>query len=178
MGVNESFECVLGVDTALKVAYESSVRTTPDAPPHAFSPPTTKTVTRTTSTTVTNGGGGQLARIIVRDAIPLGNVLADLRVDLRRPAGLARARDGEDVVVDVSGDAAVKVEEGNGVDVVVRWCRAEANRGVGGEKDGLYEWVVGLPAGKKVVLVAEWDVKTPIGATLNEGGSPLFGAGA
>ena len=33
--------------------------------------------------------------------------------------------------------------------------------GKGGEKDGMYEWVCGMAAGKKIELVAEWDIKVP-----------------
>ena len=41
----------------------------------------------------------------------------------------------------------------------VRWVRTEG--GGGGEKEGLYEWVCELKAGKKVRLEAEWEAKAP-----------------
>lgn len=39
----------------------------------------------------------------------------------------------------------------------VRWSKIE--NGKGGEKDGMYEWVCSVPAGKKVELLAEWDFR-------------------
>ena len=60
------------------------------------------------------------------------------------------AKDGEEVAVETDGD---------GKDVKVRWSKVED--GKGGEKDGMYEWVCGIAAGKKVQLEAQWDVKAP-----------------
>ncbi|KAI0750058.1 hypothetical protein C8Q80DRAFT_1120131 [Daedaleopsis nitida] len=39
----------------------------------------------------------------------------------------------------------------------VRWSKVVD--GKGGEKDGMYGWVCGVPAGKKIELEAEWDIK-------------------
>ena len=40
--------------------------------------------------------------------------------------------------------------------------------GKGGEKDGIYEWVCAIPAGKRVQLETEWDVKAPGGLKWEE----------
>ena len=72
-------------------------------------------------------------------------------VTLRNPEGLALAKDGEEVAVEMEGDA---------TDVKVRWSKVED--GKGGEKDGMYEWVCGtVVAGKEVKFEAEWDIKSP-----------------
>ena len=64
--------------------------------------------------------------------------------------GSKGAKEGEEVTVALAGD----VKGGK-----VYWTKVEKGRG--GEKDGMYEWVCGIPAGKKVKLEAEWDVKAP-----------------
>ena len=69
---------------------------------------------------------------------------------LRKPEGLARAKDGEEVAVVLEGEAR---------DVRVRWTEVED--GKGGEKDGIYEWVCSVPGGETVRLEAKWDVRSP-----------------
>ena len=140
---------MLGVDTALKVSYTSRSRTEHE-PPRNFAEPT-KTTTRTAATSVTNTHAFDIARLVVRDAIPLGDEGARVRVALRKPEGLVTAKDGVDVRVAIGGTDAT--------DVRVRWTKVEEGRG--GEKDGMYEWVCGVPAGKKVRLETEWEVKAP-----------------
>ncbi|KAI0788227.1 hypothetical protein C8Q74DRAFT_1349598 [Fomes fomentarius] len=150
---NESFDCVLGIDTALKVSYQSVARPVND-PTHIFVP--TKDVTRTLTMTVTNGHQCDIKNLVIRDAIPLGNPFSGLSVTLRKPAGLAHAKDG---------DLAIPVESDAGAEVKARWSKVENGRG--GKKAGLYEWVVDLSAEKNVALVAEWDIKAA-GALVNE----------
>ena len=148
IGVKESFDCVLGVDTALKVVYNQKSVTSHE-PPRSFAEPM-KTTTRFVITTVTNGHDFDIAGLVVRDAIPLGDHGSNIKVMLRKPDGLARAKEGEEVTVALAGD----VKGGK-----VYWTKVEKGRG--GEKDGMYEWVCGIGAGKKVQLEAEWDVKSP-----------------
>ena len=150
--MNESFTCVLGIDTSLKVLSQPKSRTEYE-PKRSFAEPL-KTTTRIVTTTIASGHSFDIAGLVVRDAIPLGNSVANIQVVLRRPAGLAQAKDGEEVTVALpgTGDAA-------GQEAKVRWARTES--GGGGEKEGLYEWVCELKAGKKVRLEAEWEVKAP-----------------
>ncbi len=149
IGVDESFECVLGIDTALKVSYFQKSHTTHE-PPRSFAEPT-KTTTRTVTATVKNGHQFDIAGLVVRDVIPLGDQDANIKVTLRKPEGLAHAKDGEEVAVDLGEDAK---------DVKVRWTKVE--KGQGGEREGMYEWVCGfVVAGKEVRLEAEWDIKSP-----------------
>ena len=98
--------------------------------------------------TIANSHPSDIADLLVRDAIPLGDDEAGIRVTLRKPERLARATDGEEIAVGEGAEA-----------VRVRWAAVED--GVGGERDGMYEWVCGVPAGKKVVLETVWEVRTP-----------------
>ena len=156
--MNESFTCVLGIDTSLKVSYQTKSRTEHE-PKRSFAEPS-KTTTRTVTTTITNGHSFDLSGLVVRDAIPLGNDEANIKVALRQPEGLAQAKDGEEVAVvlspatNVAGDSEPERQEAK-----VHWTRTE--NGGGGEKEGLYEWVCEVKAGKKVRLEAEWEVKAP-----------------
>ena len=144
--MNETFKCTLGIDTALKVSYRQNTRTEQE-PPRNFAEPT-KTTTRTVTATVLNNHQFDIHSLVVRDAIPLADDDAKVKIMLRKPEGLARAKDDEEVSVEVGGDA---------TDVKIRWMKIV--NGKGGEKDGMFEWVCGVPVGKEVKLEAEWDVK-------------------
>ena len=139
---------MLGVDIALRVTHAAQSRTAYE-PRRNFAEPF-KTTTRTVRTAIANGHDFDVARLVVRGAVPLGNPEAQITVTLRNPEGLALSKDGEEVAVEMDGDA---------TDVKVRWSKVED--GKGGEKDGMYEWVCGIAAGKKVQLEARWDVKAP-----------------
>ncbi|KAM5544768.1 hypothetical protein V8D89_001666, partial [Ganoderma adspersum] len=156
ISVNDSFTCVLGIDTSLKVSYQTKSHTEHE-PKRSFAEPS-KTTTRTVTTTITNGHSFDLSGLVVCDVIPLGHDEASIKVALRRPEGLAQAKDGEEVTVALSPvtSAAGDLER---QEAKVHWTRTE--NGVGGEKEGLYEWVCELKAGEKVRLEAEWEVKAP-----------------
>ncbi|EJF59169.1 hypothetical protein BD309DRAFT_953032 [Dichomitus squalens] len=162
IGVSESFVCVLGIDTSLKVAYNTKARTVYE-PRRSFAEPS-KTLTRTVVTTISNGHPFDIADLVVRDAVPIGSDEANIAVTLRKPEGLAQAKDGEDVAVKLSGETK---------GATVRWTKVES--GAGGERDGLYEWLCGVKAGKKVQLEAEWDVKAPSSVRLEEQPNIRFG---
>ena len=158
ISVNESFTCVLGIDTSLKVSYQTKSRTEHE-PKRSFAEPS-KTTTRTVTTTITNGHSFDLSGLVVRDAIPLGNDEANIKVALRQPEGLAQAKDGEEVAVALSSVTdATQAGDSERQEAKVHWTRTE--NGSGGEKEGLYEWVCEVMAGKKVRLEAEWEVKAP-----------------
>ncbi|KAH9902416.1 hypothetical protein C8Q73DRAFT_670138 [Cubamyces lactineus] len=158
--MNDSFACVLGVDTALKLSYNQTSKTEHE-PRRNFAEPQ-KTTTRTVLTTITNRHPFDIPKLIVRDAIPLGNEDSKLTVVLRKPVGLAETKEGQEVVVklDTTGEGDAKLT------AKVRW--QDMVDGKGGEKDGLYEWVCAIPAGKKVILEAQWDVKGPSDTQWNE----------
>ncbi|KAJ8482397.1 hypothetical protein ONZ51_g5383 [Trametes cubensis] len=160
ISMNDSFACVLGVDTALKLSYNQTSKTEHE-PRRNFAEPQ-KTTTRTVLTTITNRHPFDIPKLVVRDAIPLGNEESKLTVVLRKPVGLAETKEGQDVVVklDMKGEGDAKTT------AKVRW--QDMVDGKGGEKDGLYEWVCTIPAGRKVVLEAQWDVKGPSDTQWNE----------
>ncbi|TFK87179.1 hypothetical protein K466DRAFT_549154 [Polyporus arcularius HHB13444] len=148
ISVNESFDCVLGIDTALRVTYSQKSHTEHE-PARSFAEPT-KTTTRTITVTATNGHTFDIPKLLIPDVIPLGNEDANIKVMLRKPEGLAQIKDGEEITVSSMGD----VKE-----VKARWSKVD--NGKGGEKDGMYEWVCAVPAGKKVSVEAEWAIKAP-----------------
>ena len=159
---------MLGIDTSLKVSYQTKSRTEHEAK-RSFAEPS-KTTTRTITTSISNGHSFDLTGLVVRDAIPLGNADANIKVALRKPDGLAQAKDGEEVTVTLPG-----VGDAAGQEAKVRWARTE--NGGGGEKQGLYEWVCELKAGKKVRLEAEWEVKAPSTLRWEEQLNIQFGRG-
>ena len=109
-----------------------------------------KTTTRTVTTTVANKHQFPVSPLIIRDALPVCDNGSKVKVMLRKPDGLARATAEDQVAVNVGGDV---------TDAIVRWTKVV--NGKGGEKDGMYEWVCGVPAGKRVELEAEWDITAP-----------------
>ncbi|KAH9933560.1 uncharacterized protein BXZ73DRAFT_46253 [Epithele typhae] len=148
IGVNQSFECILGVDTALRITFHTRSQVEREAA-RSFAEPL-KTTTQTVTTTVTNRHAFDVVGLVVRDSLPLGDSEEKIKVMLRKPADLAQARDGQEVSVALEGDVSA---------VKVRWSKVED--GKGGEKDGMYEWVCRVAEGKKVELEAQWDIKTP-----------------
>ncbi|KAI0648701.1 hypothetical protein C8Q79DRAFT_904375 [Trametes meyenii] len=147
IAVDESFGCVLGVDTSLKVEYRHSTKTEHEER-RSFAEPN-KTTTRTVTTTITNRHQFDIAQVLVRDAIPLGDEDEQIAVHLKKPEGLASAEEGKDVAVALEGGQTAKV----------RWTKVVD--GKGGEKDGFYEWLCAVPAGKKIALEAQWGIKAP-----------------
>ncbi|KAI9001458.1 hypothetical protein BD414DRAFT_432034 [Trametes punicea] len=150
---DEQFDCVFGVDPNLKVLYQQSEKIQYE-PRRSFAEPQ-KTTTRTTLTTVKNQHKFNIAQLVIRDAIPLGSETDKIAVVLRKPPGLAEAKEGQEVIVQVDADG----NESEKAEANVRW--SEVVDGQGGEKDGLFEWVCTIPAGKKITLESQWDVKSP-----------------
>ena len=94
-----------------------------------------------------------LERLIVRDVIPVSVEEDRVRVILRRPEILAEANEGEDCVVAQS-------DGGVGVDgLKVRWRKVQGDEG--GKKEGMFEWVGAVGAGKEITIETEWDVRAP-----------------
>ncbi|KAI9058191.1 hypothetical protein FKP32DRAFT_1597260 [Trametes sanguinea] len=151
ISVNESFECVLGVDTSIKVSYRQDEKTERE-PRRSFAEPQ-KTTTQTMVTTIINRHNHGIPELIIRESIPLGSEEDKVSVVLRKPVGLADAKDGQTILD--------RVETGDGESAMakVRWT--EVVDGKGGEKDGMFEWIHAIPAGKKVSFEVQWDVKSP-----------------
>ena len=101
---------MLGIDTALKVSYSQKSHTTHE-PPRSFAEPT-KTTTRTVTTVVKNAHQFDVSALVVRDVIPLGDQDANIKVMLHKPEGLAQAKDGEEVAVDLGENAKDVTEDG------------------------------------------------------------------
>ena len=135
--------------------YNTEARTT-EEPARNFAE-ASKTTTQTLTTTILNGHSFDLDGVIVRDSLPLGDAEAKIKVALQKPTGLAQAKDGEEIAVALDGEVG---------GAKVRWSAIVD--GKGGEKDGVYEWVCKIPAGKKVELEVEWDVKAPAGLRWEE----------
>ncbi len=94
---------MLGIDTSLKVLYQTTSRTE-HQPERSFAEPS-KTTMDTVTTTITNGHTFNIIGLVVRDTIPLGHNNVNIKVALRRPDGLAQVKDGEDVMVTLAGPA-------------------------------------------------------------------------
>ena len=142
VNTGDNFECTLGDDASAKVTYERSSKTVKSSG-GAFSE-VTNTTTYSTKISIHNKHQFAITDLIVRDVVPTCD---DKRVKivLRKPAGLADAKDGQLVNLD------------NGLRVV--WERVVD--GKGGEKEGKFEWKWRVGNGSKINLEAEWEVKVP-----------------
>ncbi|RPD54848.1 hypothetical protein L227DRAFT_580207 [Lentinus tigrinus ALCF2SS1-6] len=149
VAANESFVCILGVDTRLKVSYHQ--RSHPGSPQSATD--VMKTTAYSTTITVTNDHDLDIAHLIVRDSLPVSDDDAKIKVSMQKPEDLAQAKDGEEMAVATNTNSEAKAN------VRVRWAKAEHGRG--GREEGMYEWVCGLHAGAEIVLEAEWVVTAP-----------------
>lgn len=79
-----------------------------------------------------------------------------VKVILRKPDGLADAKDGQ--IVDLKAV---------GTGLKVMWTKV-AGDGAGGEKEGRFEWRWKVDAGAQAVLLSEWEVKAPAEMLLSE----------
>ena len=83
------------------------------------------------------------------DNVPVSEDERRASVVLRRPAGLTKREQGEELKV---GDG-----ESGDRNRTVRWSKVVVGKG---GKEGLFEWVVEVEAGEEVTIETEWDVKT------------------
>ena len=147
----DQFDCTLGPDSSTKITYARESKLV-IANASAFSEPF-KTTTYTAHMIVHNRHAFALERLIVRDVIPVSVEEDRVRVILRRPEILAEANEGEDCVVAQS-------DGGVGVDgLKVRWRKVQGDEG--GKKEGMFEWVGAVGAGKEITIETEWDVRAP-----------------
>lgn len=145
----DTFDCTLGDDPVAKVTYARASKTVRSAG-GAFSE-TFRTTTYTATTVVHNKHAFAIKDLTVKDSIPL---CEDNRVKvvLRKPEGLASAKDGEEVDV--------------GSDKKVMWEKLVD--GKGGEKEGKLEWKASVGAGSKLTFEIQWEVKSPTDLVLTE----------
>ena len=143
INTGDNFECTLGDDTSTKVTYARSSKTV-KSNGGAFSE-VFNTTTYTTKVSIHNKHQFAITDLIVRDVIP---TCEDKRakIILRKPVGLADAKDGESI--DLKNDG-LRIGWENLVD------------GKGGEKEGKFEWKWKVGSGAKVNLEAEWEIKVP-----------------
>ncbi len=146
VGVNETFECVLGIDARIKV---SSQQWSHGEAAHDCTD-TAQTMVYTSVITLMNGHDVDVARLVVRDAVPLGDEREKTNVTLRKPAWLAQAKGGDDVAL------ALDTDVGPFNSVKVQWMKTKD--GSAGKEYGMYEWMCGIRAGTKLALEAEWVV--------------------
>ncbi|TFK87184.1 hypothetical protein K466DRAFT_491350 [Polyporus arcularius HHB13444] len=150
VGVNETFECVLGIDARIKV---SSQQRSHGEGAHNCTDAAQTTV-YTSVITLMNGHDVDVAHLVIRDALPLGDEREKTDVTLRKPVRLAQAKGGDDVAL------ALDTDVGPFNSVKVRWM--ETKNGSAGKEYGMYEWMCGIRAGTKLALEAEWVVTESI----------------
>ena len=90
-----------------------------------------------------------IAKLVIRDAIPLGSEDNKLSVVLHKPKGLVESKDGQNVAINLNADGNADTK----ATAKVRWQKVV--EGKGGEKDGLFEWVCAVPAGERVGVDAQ-----------------------
>ena len=81
-------------------------------------------------------------------------------VILRRPAGLAELKQGEELQVGAADDEREDKDKDKDNTQTVRWVKVVD--GKGGKKEGMLEWVVEVEAGEELTIETEWDVKVPV----------------
>lgn len=82
--------------------------------------------------------------LIIRESVPTSDDKR-ARVILRKPEGLAEAKDGDTIDLKNRG-------------LSVSW--SPIVDGKGGYKEGKFEWKWKVNAGGKIIVEAEWDVKS------------------
>lgn len=105
------------------------------------------TTTYTNVTSIHNKHRFQLSALIVRDIIPLADDKR-IKVHLRKPDGLADAKEGETVDLKDTTPG-----------LKVRW--SPSSDGKGGEKEGRFEFLLNIQAGEKAKVESGWEVKAP-----------------
>ncbi|KAF8268362.1 hypothetical protein EI94DRAFT_1829590 [Lactarius quietus] len=165
----DTFHCTLGADPATRIRYARTSRRADVSAnaTRAFSEQWASTE-YTSRTTITNSHPFALRALLLRDAVPVSEDGERVNVVLRRPAGLADLKQGDELEVSAEGDEAKEEGEEEGEEGEVRPERSKARRtvrwskSVDGKKEGLFEWVVDVGAGEEVTIETEWDVKAPV----------------
>ncbi|KAI0064999.1 hypothetical protein BV25DRAFT_1914144 [Artomyces pyxidatus] len=143
----DTFKCTLGTDSATRIRYSRTSAVVAE-PISAFSEQFS-TTTFTSRVVILNRHAFDLSTLIVRDALPVSDDEKRVSVVLRQPSVLAQAKEGE----------SKEFDDGEGNTFDVQWTAGQD--GKGGQKEGLFEWVCKVGAGKEITLETVWDVKAP-----------------
>lgn len=142
------FSCALGADPATRIRYACASKRADNSVVRRELDPCAALAYRS-RTTVMNCHPFALRGFVVRDNVPVSEDEKRASVVLRRPGGLMRLEQGEELKVS-EGESGYKNR-------TVRWSKAVD--GKGGKKEGMFEWVVDAEAGGEVTIETEWDVR-------------------
>ena len=141
--MGEHFTCALGVDSFIHAV--SKVKKTPgEGANKGFK------VTRTT--TLRNKHDFAVEGVVVREQLPIYAGEGGIAGVIRKPAAL------------VDADETPTVSEGSeqfspaAPNCKARWSEVNEH-GLGGKKQGMYEWICNVPAGGSILLETEWEVR-------------------
>ncbi|KAG8940239.1 hypothetical protein FRC04_005484 [Tulasnella sp. 424] len=139
----DSFICSLGMDDKIKVSFtHTDGKTVINNVPFVGN---TESVLAANAIKVKNNRKGVISRLIIRDAVPVGQ--DPLKVLLKTPAELATV---------ATADAEVRIAEG----AVARWSKVKANS----REEGLVEWVLDdIESGEEKKVELAWSVEVPQG---------------
>jgi hypothetical protein len=140
----DTFDCTFGVDYALPITYVRRHSAT-ESDGGAFAD-RQKTTTYNIQVTVKNKHRFAITGLVIRDSVPIATqeIKQKIKVVLREPDGLADVAQGELVSVDVAGGKAK-----------ARWAAPD------GDKEGSYEWICNIDAGKALTLATKFEVRAP-----------------
>ncbi|KAG8942052.1 hypothetical protein FRC04_003900, partial [Tulasnella sp. 424] len=139
----DSFICSLGMDDKIKVSFtHTDGKTVINNVPFVGN---TESVLGANAIKVKNNRNGAISRLIIRDAVPVGQ--DPLKVLLKTPAELATV---------ATADAEVKIAEG----AIARWSKEKADS----REEGLVEWVLdNIESGEEKKVELAWSVEVPQG---------------
>ncbi|TFK61692.1 hypothetical protein BDN72DRAFT_863410 [Pluteus cervinus] len=155
VNTGDTFSCTLGDDTSTKVTYTRTSKTVKSGGGSFVE--AINTTTYTTHISIHNKHQFPIEHLIVKDVIPTSDDKR-VKVILRKPEGLAGAKDGE--VLDLGASAV------SNAGLKVGWVKSTIWEG--GEKEGKFEWKWNVDSGAKVKLEAEWEVNAPADVTTTE----------
>jgi uncharacterized protein (TIGR02231 family) len=160
---NETFECPLGIDSTIRTEYHPLDEKTSNSK-LLFLPFKAKVTTHTFTQTISvvNTKAYPISGVKISDHIPV-SVDSSIRVKLLSPSLPVLGKKEVDL------KKSVTVSPG----VVVQWESKSNDDGWGsarsksGAEDGLMNWMCSIPAGGKVELVLQWEVRVPKGKSVN-----------
>ena len=165
---SDEFSCTLGEDPGARIRYARTWKRADDGAGagggaarerSAFAEQWAATTYRS-RTTVMNRHPFALRELVVRDGVPVSEDDKRVSVVLRRPAGLAELKQGEELQVGAADDDREDKDKDRDNTQTVRWGKVVD--GKGGKKEGMLEWVVEVEAGEELTIETEWDVKAPV----------------
>ncbi|TFY63210.1 hypothetical protein EVG20_g6412 [Dentipellis fragilis] len=150
----DTFDCAFGMDQSVRATYTRRSKQVlgPKSQfqeQHRLRTYTSRTVLRNCNTTAAR-------EIILRDALPLlDDENSRIQVILRQPEELGQIEQGDECKIKVDGQVRT-----------IRWSKVVDFKG--GKKDGMFEWVLNVEAGKEIVVETVWEVKAPVDVDWSE----------